>query len=61
MFINLKPSAERTDKGQAVITRLRPQLAAITGISIFLNPVQDLRMGGRSTVFCPLCQPKLKR
>ena len=43
MFINLKPVGQRTDKGQAVITRLRPQLAQITGISIFLNPVQDLR------------------
>ncbi|MEP6825931.1 MAG: efflux RND transporter permease subunit, partial [Ramlibacter sp.] len=49
MFINLKPASERTDKGQAVIARLRPQLAAVTGISLFLNPVQDLRMGGRSS------------
>ncbi|GAB3483331.1 efflux RND transporter permease subunit [Polaromonas eurypsychrophila] len=49
MFINLKPVGQRTDKGQAVITRLRPQLAQITGISIFLNPVQDLRGGGRSS------------
>lgn len=23
--------------------------------------LQEVRMGGRSTVFCPLCQPKLKR
>ncbi len=49
MFINLKPVGQRTDKGQAVIARLRPQLAQITGISIFLNPVQDLRGGGRSS------------
>ena len=49
MFINLKPANQRTDKGQAVITRLRPQLAQITGISIFLNPVQDLRGGGRAS------------
>jgi multidrug efflux pump len=49
MFINLKPASQRTDKGQAVITRLRPQLAQITGISIFLNPVQDLRGGGRAS------------
>ena len=49
MFINLKPVSQRTDKGQAVITRLRPQLAQITGISIFLNPVQDLRGGGRAS------------
>jgi len=49
MFINLKPASERTDKGQAVIARLRPQLAKVTGVSLFLNPVQDLRMGGRSS------------
>jgi multidrug efflux pump len=49
MFINLKPVGQRSDKGQAVIARLRPQLALITGISIFLNPVQDLRGGGRSS------------
>ena len=50
MFINLKPVGERAkgDKGQAVIARLRPQLARVTGVSLFLNPVQDLRMGGRS-------------
>jgi len=51
MFINLKPVSERKEgeAGQAVIARLRPQLARITGVSIFLNPVQDLRMGGRSS------------
>ncbi|WP_035820436.1 efflux RND transporter permease subunit [Janthinobacterium sp. RA13] len=49
MFIDLKPASQRTDKGQAVIARLRPQLAKVTGISLFLNPVQDLRMGGRSS------------
>jgi multidrug efflux pump len=49
MFINLKPKSQRKDGGQAVIARLRPQLAKVTGISLFLNPVQDLRMGGRSS------------
>jgi multidrug efflux pump len=49
MFIDLKPASERTDKGQAVIARLRPKLARVTGVSLFLNPVQDLRMGGRSS------------
>jgi multidrug efflux pump len=48
MFVNLKPVSERTDSGQAVIARLRPQLAKVTGVSLFLNTVQDLRMGGRS-------------
>jgi multidrug efflux pump len=49
VFVNLKPAAQRTVRGQAVIARLRPQLARVTGISLFLNPVQDLRMGGRQS------------
>jgi multidrug efflux pump len=49
MFINLKPVSERTESGQKVIARLRPQLAKVTGVSLFLNPVQDLRMGGRQS------------
>jgi len=49
MFVNLKPVNERTDAGQAVIARLRPQLAKVTGVRLFLSPVQDVRMGGRQT------------
>jgi len=49
MFVNLKPANQRTDKGLAVIARLRPQLAAVTGLQVFLNPVQDVRSGGRSS------------
>jgi len=49
MFVNLKPASERTESGQAVIARLRPQLQRVTGVSLFLNPVQDLRMGGRQS------------
>jgi multidrug efflux pump len=48
MFINLKPANQRTVAGQAVIARLRPKLARVTGVSLFLSPVQDLRSGGRS-------------
>jgi len=47
MFVNLK--RDRGERAQAVIARLRPQLAQVTGLSIFLNPVQDLRMGGRQS------------
>ena len=50
MFVNLKPWGERTESGQAVIARLRPQLARVTGVSLFLNPVQDVRMGGRQSL-----------
>jgi len=53
MFVNLKPfgngAGQRTDKGSAVIARLRPQLARVTGLQVFLNPVQDVRSGGRSS------------
>jgi multidrug efflux pump len=49
MFVNLKPVSERTESGQQVIARLRPKLQKVTGVSLFLNPVQDLRMGGRQS------------
>jgi multidrug efflux pump len=51
MFVNLKPASQRAkgESGQAVIARLRPKLARVTGVQLFLNPVQDLRMGGRSS------------
>ncbi|MES2100016.1 MAG: efflux RND transporter permease subunit, partial [Pseudomonadota bacterium] len=50
MFVNLKPRGkERTDTGNAVIARLRPQLARVTGLSVFLGTVQDVRSGGRSS------------
>jgi multidrug efflux pump len=51
MFVNLKPVDQRAkgESGQAVIARLRPRLARVTGVQLFLNPVQDLRMGGRQS------------
>ena len=50
MFVNLKPlGPDRRDSSQAVIARLRPQLDRITGLRVFLGPVQDLRMGSRSS------------
>jgi multidrug efflux pump len=51
MFMNLKPVSQRAkgETGQAVIARLRPRLARVTGVQLFLNPVQDLRMGGRQS------------
>ena len=51
MFMNLKPASERAkgESGQAVIARLRPRLSRVTGVQLFLNPVQDLRMGGRQS------------
>jgi multidrug efflux pump len=49
MFVNLVPPSERSESGLAVIARLRPQLAQVTGLQVFLSPVQDLRSGGRSS------------
>jgi multidrug efflux pump len=48
LFMTLKRGADQP-RGQAVIARLRPQLARVTGVSLFLNPVQDVRMGGRAS------------
>ncbi len=47
LFTTLKPKPGRTESSQEVIARLRPQLAQITGAALFLNPVQDVRAGGR--------------
>ena len=47
MFISLNPLTERRDSAQQVIDRLRGKLAKEPGASLFLMPVQDIRMGGR--------------
>ncbi len=48
LTISLKPLAERGGvTSEQVIARLRPQLAAISGIQTFLFSAQDLRGGGR--------------
>jgi multidrug efflux pump len=45
--ITLKPLAERGDSVGAVIDRLRPALAQVTGITLYLQPVQDLTVDDR--------------
>jgi len=47
MFLSLKPNAERKVSADQIIARLRPKLAKVPGASLFLQPVQDLRIGGR--------------
>ena len=49
MFIMLKPLSERKISVDYVIARLRPKLARIPGGTLFLQPSQDLRVGGRSS------------
>ena len=45
MFIALKPPNQRPPVDE-VIARLRAQTAKVPGISLFLQPVQDIRVGG---------------
>ena len=47
MFITLKPIEQRHVTADQVITRLRPKLARLPGIALFLQAVQDIRVGGR--------------
>jgi len=49
MFMSLKPLAERKMSADMVIARLRGKLAREPGASLFLQPVQDIRMGGRAS------------
>jgi multidrug efflux pump len=42
MLINLKPQHDRKDKAIDIIRRLQPKLAAVAGITLYLQPVQDL-------------------
>jgi hydrophobe/amphiphile efflux-1 (HAE1) family protein len=47
MFISLKPFENRTADAKGIIARLRKNLATVPGAPTFLQPVQDLRVGGR--------------
>ena len=47
MFVSLKPLDERKVSSDGVMARLRPQLAREPGAQLFLQPVQDIRVGGR--------------
>jgi len=49
MFVSLKPRAERDVSADQVINRLRRKLAQEPGANLFLQPVQDIRVGGRAS------------
>ena len=48
MFVTLKPLKERKISADQVVGRLRSKLIREPGASLFLVPVQDIRVGGRS-------------
>ncbi|MHC9058857.1 multidrug efflux RND transporter permease subunit MdtC [Pantoea sp. y20] len=49
MFVSLKPLSERSESAQEVIARLRIKLAKEPGANLYLNAVQDIRIGGRES------------
>ncbi|CAH1648056.1 MULTISPECIES: multidrug efflux RND transporter permease subunit [unclassified Chelatococcus] len=46
-FIALKPRDERDASAAQVINRLRPKLGDVAGAAVFLQPAQDITVGGR--------------
>jgi multidrug efflux pump len=48
-FIALKPLNERKASADQIISRLRPKLNSIPGVTLYLQSVQDLRIGGRQS------------
>ena len=47
MLINLKPHGERDVTASQIIDRLRPELAKLPGIELYMQPVQDLSIEDR--------------
>jgi multidrug efflux pump len=45
--INLKPLAERKASASDIIRRLQPQLVTVEGVTLFMQPVQDLTVENR--------------
>jgi multidrug efflux pump subunit AcrB len=49
LFISLKPRDQRSASASQIINRLRPQLAKVQDAALFLQPAQDINVGGRPT------------
>src|ERR1700690_804686 len=49
VFIALKPLAVGKGGADQVINRLRPKLAVVPGATLYLQAVQDVRIGGRQS------------
>lgn len=46
-FIGLKPRDQRGASASQIVDRLRPQLTAVEGVILYLQPAQDITVGGR--------------
>ncbi len=49
VFVSLRPLSERKITVDGVIARLRREMAVIPGATLFLQAVQDIRVGGRAS------------
>jgi multidrug efflux pump subunit AcrB len=49
VFVDLKPMPPRQTSADQVIARLRPKLGKLVGVNLFMQAVQDVRVGGRSS------------
>jgi multidrug efflux pump len=49
ILINLKPLEERGVSASEVIHRLQPKLATLSGITLYMQPVQDITVSSRAT------------
>ena len=49
MFVSLYPPEQRHISAEGVIARLRRQMAVVPGATLFLQAVQDIRVGGRAS------------
>jgi multidrug efflux pump len=49
LFTSLKPNNQRKDTADQIIARLRAKTAHLPGGTLFMQPVQDLRLGGRGS------------
>ncbi|HJV54493.1 MAG TPA: efflux RND transporter permease subunit, partial [Methylomirabilota bacterium] len=47
MFVALKDRKQRDATADEIITRLRPKLGRVVGATLYLQAVQDIRVGGR--------------
>ena len=48
LFIGLKPRSERASMDE-VLASLRSKVSAVPGLTVYLTPVQNLRLGGRTS------------
>ena len=47
MLINLKPREQRDSTASEIIRRLQPKLAGLPGLSVYMQPVQDITVDDR--------------